>query len=231
MFPGSQPFLEYLSSWEKELPSISLKEAITDPKKTAIISVDIINGFCYEGALSSPRVKAIIQPIVELMEKAWNAGVRQIVLTQDTHEPQAVEFGQYPPHCIRGTSESETVPELKALPFYNHMKVIEKNSINPVLNTGMEEWLPQHPEVDTFLVVGDCTDICIYQMAIYLQSDANSRQLQRRVIVPANAVDTYDMPVDVARSVGAMPHDGDLLHAIFLYHMALNGIEVVREIR
>jgi hypothetical protein len=27
-----------------------------------------------------------------------------------------------------------------------------------------------------------------------------------------------------------MPHHGDLLHTLFLYHMALNGINVVREI-
>jgi hypothetical protein len=25
-----------------------------------------------------------------------------------------------------------------------------------------------------------------------------------------------------------MPHPGDLMHAFFLYHMALNGVEVVR---
>jgi len=27
-----------------------------------------------------------------------------------------------------------------------------------------------------------------------------------------------------------MPHHGDMLHATFLYHMALNGVEVVKEI-
>jgi len=27
--------------------------------------------------------------------------------------------------------------------------------------------------------------------------------------------------------LGAMPHDGDLLHGVFLYHMAPNGVEVV----
>jgi hypothetical protein len=44
-------------------------------------------------------------------------------------------------------------------------------------------------------------------------------------------VDTYDMAVDIAKSIGAIPHDGDLLHAIFLYHMALNGVEVVAGIK
>jgi hypothetical protein len=39
------------------------------------------------------------------------------------------------------------------------------------------------------------------------------------------------MPVDVARSLGILPHAGDLLHLIFLYHMALNGIEVVAHVQ
>jgi hypothetical protein len=107
------------------------------------------------------------------------------------------------------------------------MTIIEKNSIHSFLNTGLGQWVNAHPEVHTYIVVGDCTDLCTYQLAMFLRLDANARQLQRRVIVPAEAVDTYDMPVETARQVGAMPHDAELLHAVFLYHMALNGVEVV----
>jgi hypothetical protein len=39
------------------------------------------------------------------------------------------------------------------------------------------------------------------------------------------------MPVETAQEIGAMPHDGDLLHRIFLYQMALNGVEVVASLR
>jgi hypothetical protein len=48
--------------------------------------------------------------------------------------------------------------------------------------------------------------------------------------VPENCVDTYDLPVEAARELGVAPHDGDLLHKVFLYHMALNAVEVVKEI-
>ncbi|NBR71997.1 MAG: rod shape-determining protein, partial [Proteobacteria bacterium] len=44
----------------------------------------------------------------------------------------------------------------------------------------------------------------------------------------SDLVDTYHLPVDIAGTVGAMPHDGDLMHATFLYHLRLNGIEVIR---
>lgn len=226
----STAFLEYLDTFVSGLEDIKLADAVRDPDKTAIISLDVTNGFCHEGPLASPRVKGIIEPIVDLFQMSWDAGVRKILLSQDTHEPDAMEFGQYPPHCVRGTSEAETVPEIKGLPFFAELKIIEKNSIHTSLNTELTEWMEENPQVDTFIVVGDCTDLCVYQAAMHLQVEANAHQRSRRVIVPANAVDTYDMPVETALEVGAMPHDAELLHAVFLYHMALNGIEVVRSI-
>ena len=65
---------------------------------------------------------------------------------------------------------------------------------------------------------------------MHLRLDANARQLQRRVIVPADCVDTYDRGVAVAAEQGGLPHDADLLHAVFLYHMALNGVEVAAKL-
>lgn len=226
----AQPFLAYLQNWQENLPTLSLVEAFPQPRQAAILSVDVIQGFCYEGPLSSPRVAAIVVPITRLFEQAWQHGVRNIVLTQDTHEPEAVEFAQWPAHCVRGTSEAETVSAFKSLPFFNQMTIFEKNSIASGLNTGLNAWLADHPQVDTFVVVGDCTDLCTYQLAMHLRLEANARQLQRRVIVPANCVQTYDRPVEVAREQGGLPHPGDLLHAIFLYHMLLNGVEVCGQV-
>ncbi len=223
---GSQPFLTYLDGWYEQLSDGNLDAVMDHPSRTAFISVDVINGFCHEGPLSSPRVKAIIAPITRLLEKAWEAGVREIVLTQDTHEMSAVEFDQYPPHCVRGTNEAETVPEIKALPFYDHMTIIEKNSIHSGLDTGLSDWISDHPTIDRFIVTGDCTDLCTYQLAMHLRLDANARQLERKVIIPVDCVDTYDLPVHVAEDIGAVPHDAELLHRIFLYSMMLNGVEI-----
>ena len=156
--------------------------------------------------------------------------MKHILLTQDTHEPDAVEFASFPPHCVRGTAEAEPVAEIQALPFFHEMVILPKNSIASGLNTGLSDWLDAHPEVDTFIVVGDCTDLCTYQLAMHLRLDANARQIQRRVIVPADCVETYDLPVEIARQIGSLPHPADLLHAVFLYHMALNGMEVVQSI-
>lgn len=226
----SEPFLSYVVDWEAALPTVSLSAVAAHPDRTAVISVDVTNGFCYAGPLASPRVKDIIAPIVRLFESAHRAGVRHFLLPQDTHEPDAVEFGQYPPHCVRGTAEAEAVPEIKALPFYATMTTFPKNSIHAGLNSGLEAWLQAHPAIETFVVVGDCTDLCTYQLAMWLRLRANAAQLHQRIVVPAVGVATYDLPVEAARQIGAVPHAGDLLHLIFLYSLMLNGVEVVRSI-
>jgi nicotinamidase-related amidase len=231
LLKNSEPFLDYVTSWEASLPSVELEQVIPESARAALLSVDVINGFCHFGPLASPRVRDIIPPIVRLMQRTHAAGVRHFILTQDTHEPDAVEFGQYPPHCVRGTAEAEAVPEFRALPFYKDMLTFPKNSIHSALNTGLEAWLAAHPEVDTFLVVGDCTDLCTYQLAMHLRLRANAQQLRQRVILPVDCVDTYDLPVETARQIGALPHAGDLLHLMFLYSMKLNGMEVVRTIK
>jgi nicotinamidase-related amidase len=226
----AKPFLDYLDGWMAAQSSLPLTEVIPDPAHAAILSIDVINGFCYEGVLSSPRVAEIVGPITRLFERAWQHGVHHIVLSQEMHEPDALEFAQFPAHCVRGTHEAETVDSFKRLPFFDQMVVIGKNSINPAMNTGLNDWVAAHPEIDTYIVVGDCTDLCTYQLAMFLRLNANAHQVTRRVIVPVDCAQTYDMPVDTARQIGVLPHPADLLHAVFLYHMALNGIEIVSTI-
>jgi hypothetical protein len=65
---------------------------------------------------------------------------------------------------------------------------------------------------------------------MHLKLRGNARNEKIRVVLPVDCVDTYDLPVSVAQEIGAVPHEGELLHYIFLYHMRLNGIEVVARI-
>lgn len=223
-------FGEYLADWVRCLPEKQGSDVFSEPQKAALISVDLIKGFCDLGPLSSPRVKAIVAPAADLFSLAHARGVTALALAQDTHEPDAVEFSAWPPHCIRGTVEAETVDELRALPFFNEIRVFPKNSINSAEFTGLDAWISAQTALETFVVVGDCTDLCVYQLAMHLITQANARQVTRRVIVPANCVDTYDLPTLSAKQAGLTPHPADLIHAVFLYHMALNGVEIVQSI-
>lgn len=224
-------FSRFLQSWRQKLPTFSWQQAAPDPARTAILSVDLIEGFCTAGPLASPRVKAIVEPCVRAYREGYAHGIRALLLLKDTHEPDAVEFNSWPPHCVRGTVEAEPVAAIKALPFFSEIDVIEKNSISSGLHTGLNDWLAERPQLDTFLVLGDCTDLCTYQLAMHLRLDANARQLRRRVIVPADCADTYDTPFELAEQLGILPHPGDFIHIYSLYHLALNGIEVAASVR
>jgi nicotinamidase-related amidase len=235
LIDDSRPFLDWLVEWFNSRPTLALSQVLegleNDPGRIAVLSVDVTTGFCSEGALSSPRVGRIAEPIARLFQRAYDAGVRHFILPQDTHSENAVEFGSYPPHCVRGTAEPVTVPELADLPFADLFHVIEKDSISSDIDTELDGWLDGHPEVTTYFVVGDCTDLCVYQLAMHLRLRANALTLRDvRVILPMDGVDTFDLPVDVAEELGAMPHHGDLMHLIFLYSMAQNGVEIVAEV-
>jgi len=228
----SKPFLSALVEWERHLPTIAWSDLQPEAQqgRIAVFSVDMINGFCHEGVLSSPRVKSIIPAVVSTFENAYDIGIREFILAQDCHSPDSVEFADFPPHCQIGSSEANTIPELANLPFANLYKVVAKNSLNVFHGTGLGEWLETHRDLYAIIVVGDCTDLCVHQTAMHLKLHANAHNLKMRVIVPENAVQTYDMPVETANAIGALPHNGDFMHLVFLYHMRLNGIEVVREI-
>ena len=222
---------EFITGWYDRLQPRSLAEIVGDPASAAIFSADMVVGFCDHGNLASARVDALTEPVVDLFQRAHALGMREFVLAQDTHHPETPEFAAWPVHCVRGTEEAETIPELRALPFADLFTVIEKNSLHPALETGFDAWLDAHPELRTAIVVGNCTDLCVYQLAMHLRLRHNASNVAgTSVIVPANAVDTYDLPPETATAIGAVPHPGDFFHQVFLYHMALNGIQVVREL-
>lgn len=222
---------QYINDWYQQLQPVPLAEAVLDAERAAIFSADMVVGFCRQGNLASERINTLTEPIKDLFQRAYDLGVRNFVLLQDTHHERTPEFNTFPPHCLRGTEETETIPELKELPFSNFFIVIEKNSLHPAIDTGFDRWLEEQPNLDIAIVVGNCTDLCVYHLAMHLRMRANARNLTDfQVIVPANALDTYDLPEGAARQMGASVHLGDFFHSVFLFHMALNGIRVVQEL-
>src|SRR5712691_3384969 len=161
----SKMFTSYLVEWERNLPSIAWDDLRDEAQqgRVALFSVDMINGFCHEGVLSSPRVKDIIPAVVAAFKGAYAIGVRDIVLAQDCHTPDAVEFADFPPHCQAGTSEASTIPELADLPFANLYRVVLKNSLNAFHGTSLGEWLDAQRNLSAAIIVGDCTDLCVHQ--------------------------------------------------------------------
>ena len=227
----SKDFIDFLETWLENRPSITLEEAIQEPEKSAIISIDAINAFLYEGPLSSPRVAKIGEPIANLMKASWEKGLRDILLVQEGHREDSLEFDAFGEHAVRGTRQAAAIDRIQNLPFFDQLTTVYKDSIHPALNNGFDDWVDSRKHLKTFIAVGDVTDLCVYHLATYLRFRANAYHQERRVIVPTNCVQTWHLSVEDAEDVPAMPHHGDLLHATFLYHMALNGVEVVKEIK
>lgn len=210
----SMETLEEIYNMLHKLPKLRLMDL--QGKQSALMMVDMVNGFAREGALQSPRVEALIPQITELSKMCDALGIAKLAFA-DCHTGASPEFDAYPPHCLAGTSEGEMVDEIKAVGGY---RLIPKNSTNGFLEEGFQTWLKENPQIQNFIITGDCTDICIQQFAITLKTWFDVHNTKARVIVPMNAVATYD----------AGMHDGDLMHVMALYNMIGNGVEVVKEI-
>lgn len=192
---------------------------ITKKKKSALFIVDMNNGFARKGALSSSRVEDIIPNIENIVEKFINNNHTVYAFT-DSHNDNAIEFKEYPVHCVRGTEESELVEELKK--FKNEIKIIEKNSTNGFLEHGVDEIINGliENECKEFVVVGCCTDICVCNFAMTLKCYLNKENKPGKVIVPLEGVETFDAPY----------HSGDFMNMVALKIMAQNGITLVNKI-
>ena len=230
---GREPFLAFLNGWVRGLPEIRLTDVVSDaggPENVAIICIDMTNCFTKFGRLSSPRIKALTQPIIDLFTLAHGLGIRTFMLSQDAHPADSPEFKAYGEHCVEGTEGAQTIRELMALPFSGLFEVVQKRALNPGVDERFMTWFGDHMNVKRFVVVGDCTDLCVYQVAMWLKILANQFYYDYDVVVPADCVDTYDTSLDKARDLGILPHDAELMHQLFLYHMALNDIKIAGRI-
>jgi len=77
-----------------------------DPRRDALIVVDLQNDFCPDGALAVRDGHAIIPVVNRYVERFQRAGA-PVFLTRDWHPPVTRHFqaygGIWPPHCVQET--------------------------------------------------------------------------------------------------------------------------------
>jgi len=211
---ASNATLEIMIERLNALESITADQL--NPEKTLLIISDMIQGFTDFGNLSSPRVGALSDPITELA-RALDARHIEMVAFADAHSKESPEFEQYPIHCLAGTEEGELITGLKGL---KHLHLIHKNSTNGYLEPEFQRLLKMNPEWDQFIVVGNCTDICVMELSLTLKAHFNRMDLKVNVTVPVELVATYDLPT----------HRGDETHLMALYFMQQSGIDLVKTV-
>ncbi|MFC6053589.1 nicotinamidase [Acinetobacter sp. Ac_877] len=153
-------------------------------KNTALIVVDVQNGFTPGGNLAVANADQIIPNINHIATYFEN-----IVITQDWHPENHISFAQnhenkqafdtveldygtqvlWPAHCVQGTHDAELHPNLK-LPtaqliirkgFHSHIDSYSAfMEADQKTTTGLAGYLKART-IDTVFIVGIATDFCV----------------------------------------------------------------------
>ena len=214
--------------------------------KCGLVVVDEVNGFATvgAGALAPPvpnaQVKGMVSETDRLARDFANRGA-PILAFLDTHEPGKPE-PPYPPHCEMGTGEEELVPELAWLADCAQATLVRKNCINGFVGAislddgrnAVADWVNVHA-LDTVLVVGICTDICVMDFVLTFLSARNHGMMPtlKDIVVYDAGCATYDLPKETAAEIGlpaTAAHPQGLTHHLGLYFMASRGAVLASEV-
>ena len=159
--------------------------------KQLLIVVDMVNGFVRKGAMADPKIAKIIPEQLRLI-KMILAKKEGLAFIKDAHELDCREFERFPIHCVIGTEEAELVDELK--PYEKETLVYHKNSTSAIFAPNFMEDIKRMKNLKEVIVTGCCTDICDMNLAIPLQNYFDQNNQKVDIVIPTNAVETYDAP-------------------------------------
>ncbi|CAA7613221.1 isochorismatase family protein [Magnetospirillum sp. UT-4] len=212
-------------------------------RPTGLVIVDIVNGFATvgAGALAPPAPDQQVARMVretDALARAFIAAGRPVLAFLDSHVPGKPE-PPYPPHCEIGSGEEQLVPELAWLEAEATATLVRKDCINGFVgamdvNTGrnaVADWVNGFG-LESVLVVGICTDICVMDFVLTLLSARNHGLMPSlaEVAVFEPGCATYDLPRALAVSLGlpeTAAHPKAVTHHAGLYFMASRGARLV----
>jgi len=148
----------------------------------ALLVVDMLKGFLEPGhnLYCGDEARKIIPSVKHLIEEKLGQGAKVFYIC-DSHDPDDLEFKMFPVHCVRGTEESEIIPELSNYPG----EIILKRRYSAFFDTDLGQRLKEL-NLDKVVICGVCTDICVMHTA------ADSRNRDYEVEVPIDCVATFD---------------------------------------
>jgi len=222
----------FMTELKKVMP-IVVGRADLRAKRVGLVVVDPVQGFCDFGALADaasmkPMIDAVDKLGRDLVERRGAAA--KVLVFRDAHKADVPE-PPYTPHCIIGTGEELVTPRLRWLEA--HARVIDKDCINGFVGaidvaTGRNafvDWV-RAAELDTLIVTGDCTDICVLDFVVSTLSARNHGLLGRLgdVVVYTPGVATYDLADPAAAGLPAfMRHPAAAFHHAALAMMQRRG--------
>lgn len=222
-----------------------------------LIVVDVVRGFTRQGALSDPAsmapMVARLDALARELDRRLGRRLR-VLLLRDSHAADIPE-PPYPPHCVRGTGEDELDPGVAWLADHPGAVVIDKDCINGFVGAmrpagdglwrnELIDWVRAN-ELSALLLVGDCTDICVSDLAVTLLSARNHGQLTTAdpadraahvgaitsmpILVHLPACATFDVDPDGPIEVGpeTLRHPGPVAQHVGAWLMASRGAQLI----
>ena len=184
---------------------------VINPKKTAMIVVDMQNDFVASGAaMETPAARAVVPKLANALKICRDAGIK-VIYTAHVHRRDGCDMGlfddMHPPIANRealvdGTPGVDIYSDVAPAPGEH---VIKKHRYSGFFGTDLDMILREWG-VDTVIISGTTTENCCHATA----RDAMFRNY--RVVFLSDATATYDYP---DRGFGPMPaaevHDATLV--------------------
>ncbi|WP_336326670.1 cysteine hydrolase family protein [Halovenus sp. HT40] len=139
-----------------------------DPDQTAVVIVDMQNGFCHpDGSLYAPGSEAAIEPCSDLVAQARDAGAA-VIYTRDVHPPEQFEgahyydeFERWGEHVVEGSWEAEIVD---GLDVREEDHVVVKHTYDAFHETDLEGYLSAH-NIKNLVFGGTLANVCVLHTA------------------------------------------------------------------
>ncbi|MBY0431909.1 MAG: isochorismatase family protein [Rhodospirillales bacterium] len=215
-------------------------------RPAGLVIVDIVNGFASVGAgpLAPPAADDQVTRMIGEADRLACAFLNRnapVLAFQDSHQPGKPE-PPYPPHCEQGSGQDELVPALAWLQGQPLATLVRKDCINGFVGAidlvsgrnRVVDWVNAQG-LETVLVVGICTDICVMDFVLTMLSARNHGMMPalRDVVVYEPGCATYDLPRAAAGALGLPEtaiHPKALTHHVGLYLMASRGAILADEV-
>ncbi|WP_135852355.1 cysteine hydrolase family protein [Halorussus salinus] len=139
-----------------------------DPDSTAVVVVDMQNGFCHpEGSLYAPASEEALADVSAVVAAGRDAGA-SVVYTRDVHPPEQFEdshyydeFERWGEHVLEGSWEAELHDDLDVR---EEDHVVEKHTYDAFYRTDLEGYLDTHG-IDDLLLCGTLANVCVLHTA------------------------------------------------------------------
>jgi len=162
-------------------------------KEKVLYNIDMNNGFVNFGPMANPLYNKLVPEQIKMIKKILHEN-GQLNFILENHDQNALEFKTYPPHCIKGSSEAELIPELKKYASIPGVRIFGKNSINGMFNLSVQEQIRELKALKEVIIEGVCADLCVMDFARSLARYLDEINKEVKIFVVRDAIDTFDAP-------------------------------------